>query len=103
MSPIEQLKNKADSLEQELSELRKKIELLESNSGNAAILYDCYAEYGDEEECGIFMVGDTITTKYFDVVEIVAFNFDDNKNLTGVVVKDANGSIGTYRPDRFSI
>lgn len=103
MSPLEKLKNEADSLEKELSEVRKKIELLESNSDNAAILYDCYADYGDESECGIFMVGDTITTKYFDVVEIVSFNYDDNKNLTGVAVKDANGVIVTYRPDRFTI
>lgn len=103
MSHIEALKNEADRLEKEAFELRKKIELLESNSGNAATIYDCYADYGDESECGIFMVGDTITTKYFDVVEIVSFNYDDNKNLTGVVVKDANGVVVTYRPDRFII
>lgn len=103
MSHIETLKNEADRLEKEALELRKKIDLLESNSDNVATIYDCYADYGDESECSIFMVGDTITTKYFDVVEIVSFNYDDNKNLTGVAVKDANGSIETYRPDRFSI
>lgn len=103
MSHIEALKNEADRLEKEAFELRKKIDLLESNSDNVATIYDCYADYGDESECGIFMVGDTITTKYFDVVEIVSFNYDDNKNLTGVAVKDVDGNIVTYRPDRFTI